>query len=92
MAYRAFADELRSQVRGTLEPKLKVTFFVPMPQSWSKKKKGEMLGKPHQVRPDVDNFLKALLDALCEEDSYVYDVHAIKLWAETGAIEIEEFV
>lgn len=91
MAYYAFADALRAQVRGELEPRLKVTFFVPMPMSWSQKKRTLMVGTPHQARPDVDNFLKAFMDALCSDDSYIYDVHALKFWAETGAIEIEEF-
>lgn len=61
-----------------------------MPQSWNEKKKAAFDGKPHQVRPDVDNFLKALLDALCAEDSYVYDVHAQKFWARKGSIILTE--
>ena len=57
-----------------------------MAKSWSKKKKKAMLGKPHQQIPDLDNYLKAFLDALCKNDSFVHEVHAKKLWANKGAI------
>lgn len=65
-----------------------LTFHVPMPKSWSKKKRKAMVNTPHQQRPDVDNYLKATMDAVLDEDSGVYDVRASKYWAETGAIEI----
>lgn len=61
-----------------------------MPKSWSKKKKAEYLGKPHQVKPDSDNYLKAFMDALCEDDSYIYDARVQKYWAEEGSIELDE--
>lgn len=61
-----------------------------MPMSWSEKKKVLYDGKPHQVKPDADNYLKAFMDALCEDDSYVYDVHAIKEWARKGEIILTE--
>ena len=90
MKYRQFKDDLRSEVRGTLDPRFDVIFRVPMPASWSKKEKIAMDGKPHQQRPDVDNYLKGLMDALCEEDSHVYDVRAQKYWAYEGTIELTE--
>lgn len=88
--YFAFKDELRGHVKGELEPRFMVQFNVPMPKSWSKKRRAEMLGKPHQSKPDVDNYLKAFMDALCSDDSYVYDVRATKYWADTGSIELYE--
>lgn len=66
-----------------------ITFYVPMPPSWSQKKKVEMAGMPHQQRPDLDNYLKALMDAARREDSGIYRVDAIKLWAHEGAIVVE---
>lgn len=89
--YWAFKDSLHELVRGDLDPRFAVQFNVAMPVSWSKKKRSEMLGKPHQQKPDVDNYLKALMDALCSDDSYVYDVHCTKYWAEEGSIELEQF-
>lgn len=65
-----------------------VVFHIQMPKSWSKKKKIEMLGTPHQQKPDRDNLLKGLQDVLCEEDSYIYDGRVAKYWAEKGCIEI----
>lgn len=65
-----------------------VIFFVPMPKSWSKKKCLEMYGKPHQSRPDIDNYLKALFDAVCSEDSHIHTVTAKKVWSTKGMIEL----
>ena len=47
-----------------------------------------MNGKPHQQKPDKDNLEKALLDALCEDDSYIYDGRVSKYWSDAGYIEI----
>ena len=47
-----------------------------------------MEGKPHQQRPDVDNYAKAFLDALCEDDSHVYSLKAEKYWSRTACIEV----
>ena len=65
-----------------------VVFWVEMPKSWSKKKKAEMCGKPHQQTPDWDNFAKGLFDAIYEDDSVVYDCRVSKYWAYTGKIEV----
>ena len=53
-----------------------------MPKSWSKKKKIEFNGKPHQQRPDLDNYLKAWKDSVYEEDAVVWRVKASKLWTD----------
>lgn len=90
MRYRAFCDEVR--IRGVVLPVAgaHVTFILPMPASWSKKKRAEMNGKPHQVKPDKDNLEKALLDALFENDAHIWDLRVTKLWGESGQIIIEE--
>ena len=90
MRYHQYKDELHLLVRGDLEPTFTVVFNVQMPKSWSNKKKEEMEGKPHQQKPDIDNYLKAFMDALCVDDSYVYDVRAIKRWSKVGSIELSE--
>lgn len=67
----------------------KVTFHIPMPDSWAKVKKRNRDGTPHLARPDLDNLLKALQDCLCKSDSHIYEIHAIKRWSYTGWIKIE---
>ena len=95
----AFRDRIRQEVEriDTLLIKespfdwdnLTVIFLVPMPKSWSKKKKALMVGKPMQQRPDLDNYLKGLFDATHEEDSSIWKVTASKIWTDcTGKIII----
>lgn len=86
--YWKFKDDLREHVTGELGASFSVVFFVPMPKSWSKKKRLAMNRRPHQQKPDVDNYLKALMDALCEDDSHVYKVSMAKYWAEEGSVRI----
>lgn len=49
---------------------------------------------PHQPRggKDADNLLKAVLDVLCPKerggDSHLWDIRAVKYWAERGYIKI----
>lgn len=78
-------------MKGNLEARFEVEFHMPMPMSWSAQKKALMVGTPHQQKPDVDNLCKALMDALCEEDSHIYDVHMSKWWhGGDGAIILTE--
>lgn len=90
MRYRAFCDELRLKHPGHLSEVLLLTFYIEMPKSWPKKKQAAMLGSPHQQKPDVDNLSKAVMDALCEDDSYIYALHAEKLWSTESGIDIGE--
>ncbi len=90
LRYRAFCDEVRLQGVGLPESGSHVTFILPMPASWSKKKRTELNGKPHQQKPDADNLTKSLLDALFEDDAHIWDVRVSKLWGEAGRIIIEE--
>ena len=92
--YFAFRDHVKYLVRmkglqgipGAIEC---ITFFVAMPQSWSIKKQAEMNGKPHQQVPDLDNYLKGFLDALCIEDKHIHYIGNLqKVWAEAGSIEM----
>ena len=86
--YWDYKDALCLLVREEIPSVVKVRFNVPMPNSWSKKRRAEMNGQPHQQKPDVDNYAKAFMDALCADDSHVYDLHATKYWAEEGSIEL----
>ena len=88
MRYRAFCDDLRARNCTFPESGSHVIFHMPMPASWSKKKRAEMLGQPHQQKPDVDNLQKALMDAVLKDDSGVWDMRITKIWSDTGFIEI----
>lgn len=89
LQYRAFKDEVRLH-KVVLPECHHVTFVVPMPKSWSMKKQKAHYGKPHQQRPDVDNFCKALFDAVFEEDSHIWDCRMTKIWGSKGEIRIRE--
>lgn len=87
LRYRAFADECR--LRGVkVTNGCSIVFRIPMPKSWSNKKKSEMNGKPHTQRPDIDNLLKSVMDAVLPEDSHIHSIYIKKQWAVTGQIEI----
>lgn len=90
LKYWAFGEELRS-VMGPDCLQDWLTFHLPMPKTWSQKKKVAMLGKPHQQKPDIDNLVKAVFDSLLADDSVISEVHARKVWAESGAIETGEW-
>lgn len=92
MRYRQFCDRVRFAQVQLYPCGMHVTFIVPMPDSWSAKKKAEMDGQPHQQRGDLDNMLKALLDAVYSEDCQVWDVRATKLWGQKGQIIVERIV
>ncbi len=61
-----------------------------MPKSWSKKKRLEKNNKPHTNKPDLDNLIKALSDAVYDDDQALWNYWLVKIWGETGSIEIEE--
>jgi len=89
MRYRAFADEVRLKLPSDINLNYKrIVFYMPMPKSWSKKKKADMEGHGHRQRPDIDNLAKSLFDALYADDSHIYSVSLAKFWAYEGAIEI----
>jgi Holliday junction resolvase RusA-like endonuclease len=67
-----------------------VTFVLPMPDSWSEKKKLQYDGKPHMQTPDWDNLGKGISDAIYSDDSGIYDIHITKLWGREGKIIIQE--
>lgn len=69
---------------------LHLYFLIPMPPSWSKKKRRDYHYFPHQQTPDIDNLVKAFLDAVMAEDKEVWDIRATKIWADQGGIIIME--
>lgn len=67
-----------------------IIFVMPMPKSWSVKKRKELDGTPHQQRPDKDNLEKAILDAVYDEDCKVWDSRTTKIWGTVGMIIIDQ--
>ena len=88
LEYFAFKDQVRAH--GVIIPvPCRVIFYIPMPPSWSAKKRLNHIGAPHQQKPDIDNLTKALLDAVHEDDKHVWSIWAEKRWAGTGSISVE---
>ncbi len=93
MRYRAYADQLRL-LFWRKPPNVYPTIiswcaYFSIPESWSRKKKEEMKGKPHKVRPDRDNVDKGILDALFKSDSHVWSGHIEKRWDDGKGARIE---
>ena len=86
--YFEYRDAVRDQAQAmgvTLSERFSVEFHLPMPRSWSKRKKQDHDGKPHQVKPDADNLLKAWMDCF-GEDCAVWSVCASKFWSEQPGV------
>ena len=70
-----------------------IQLSIPMPKSWTKKKKAEMLGEYHIQKPDSDNYAKAILDGMngifYDDDSQIAQLHIVKRWGVDGYINIK---
>lgn len=89
--YFSFKDQLRLQanlMKFEITDYLDAVYFMPMPNSWSDKKKERMNGLPCMVKPDTDNITKAIKDTLMKNDSAVWYEKAEKRWAYRGSILI----
>jgi Holliday junction resolvase RusA-like endonuclease len=88
--YRAFCDMLRLHIKEIPACCCRVVFVMPMPSSWSKRKKAKMDGWPHQsARADLDNLLKAFLDAVHPTgDGHIWDIHPQKVWGPKGEVRV----
>jgi Holliday junction resolvase RusA-like endonuclease len=77
---------------------LSVTFSMPIPKSASKREARAMHGTPHTRKPDADNLLKAVMDALTDagiwtDDCIVYKPVPVKLWnAERSGARIKVYL
>lgn len=89
--YFAFKTLLQLQAKQfnfELGQIFEAVYLIPMPSSWSAKKKEAMNGKPCLTKPDTDNITKAIKDALRTEDGDVWWEKAEKRWAYKGSIII----
>ena len=73
--------------------KLSMKFYLPIPKSYSIKKRLESAGKLNCHRPDIDNFLKLYMDCITQaeiwaDDSNVAEVYALKILSNNPRTEI----
>ena len=73
---------------------LAVTFnsIFLVPESYSEKKKRELVGKPYTKKPDADNLAKAILDALngmaYPDDAQIVNLKVRKWYGETDMVHV----
>jgi Holliday junction resolvase RusA-like endonuclease len=94
----AVADEARIAMREwqafDTPIQLQLSAYYPIPKSWSKKKRQmAMDGEIHpQVKPDLDNVMKAVLDAMngvvYVDDSQVINMVATKRYSSDPRVEV----
>jgi len=76
-------QKLKERLSGALE--LKLMFYLPIPKSLSKKKRGMLMYV--SKRPDVDNLAKAVMDAInnvgiWEDDSQISVLRVSKIYSD----------
>ena len=90
LRYHAYKDTIREHTAHLVEAcSLSMVFEIQPPKSWSQKKTAQMIGKPHQQKPDIDNLVKAVLDSMHQEDKHIHTVTARKVWGSVGRVTIE---
>jgi len=92
LRYREYADKIR-ECAGTLPPgdpiSVLIIALLPMPESWSMKKKTALNGHPARSKPDYDNISKAVGDALFAEDKMLGGGTCWKFWCWQGQEQTE---
>jgi Holliday junction resolvase RusA-like endonuclease len=97
----AIADEAARAMSGA-EPfetpmQMQVSCYYPIPKSWPKKIKQEAIDEEvfPKVKPDLDNVVKAVLDALngvvYRDDAQVVNLVATKRYATEPRVEVYIF-
>lgn len=68
---------------------LSVTAVRKMPKSWSQAKRDRMRGLYAKPKPDADNILGGVMDALFDDDDRVVSVFCEKVWGDKHELVIE---
>lgn len=87
--YRMYCDQLRLN-RIRLPHAYRLHFVLPMPESWPEEFKTKMDGKPHLLKPDCSNLVKAVEDALVPNDEALHAIAASKTWGREGRLIVEK--
>jgi len=94
-------DEMRAHLStlgiSELPPAMGFSFHIPVSKSWSNAKKELHIGGMHQMKPDLDNLIKAVLDSITygkgRDDAHLGSIlFAQKVWATEGAGRIMLYV
>lgn len=99
---KVFENEIRSLALIAMREKkitekpimLKVNFGIPVPQSWSQVKKNKAFDNAIKpiTRPDLDNYIKCILDGLnnvvFKDDSQVVEITASKNYMQIPKTDI----
>ena len=91
--YFEFKNKIQAQsleMNYQLQNILDIVFLVPMPFTWSEKKKVKNNKKPCKVRPDIDNYVKAFMDAFAIDDAFVWKIIAEKRYSFKGSVLVYE--
>ncbi len=95
LRYREWCDavrraaEVREPVQLRATRQMHVVAYLPIPASWSRVNRLAMAGKPHGAKPDADNVLKGVCDALFANDELVWSSAIQKRWADDGGPRLE---
>lgn len=97
---RKVKDRVIAVFRGTFTgvvpavcpTKLIVNYQMPIPRSCSKKRRMELMGTAHAVKPDLSNLVKFTEDVfngiIWEDDSIICEIAATKVWGDRGMTSI----
>lgn len=84
LAYKLFCKEVRRR-EIVIDGPVRLEFFCATPGSWSDADKCDEDGRPHLSKPDCDNLVKGLFDAVFYKrkggDSMMWAFLATKRWA-----------
>jgi len=84
----AFMRQGIQPIAGSVGISIAATFSMPM--SWSLKKRQAMGGKHCCKKPDADNILKVVSDALngvaYRDDAAIVSAHVTKRWGQDGRV------
>jgi Holliday junction resolvase RusA-like endonuclease len=66
---------------------LVIRFYIKVPKCGK-----DRIGKHHTLKPDIDNLVKAFMDATAvDDDSFVHTVIATKFWCDEAKILVNKF-
>jgi len=93
MMYRAWADHARACAGDLPDNPLSVDLlaYFEFPESYSKKQRAALAGRPHRVKPDADNIIKCI-DALFKNDSMIADASCAKRWDDGQGARLEVLI
>lgn len=86
-------DAMFGRVATARPVEVSIAIEAPIPTSWSRRKKAEAVGKPCSVKPDIDNVVKLVLDAIngivFVDDKQVVSLVASKIYSETARTTVQ---